>query len=62
MFYSREDNSSNWYVVMRGSSKRYKDDDVEDENADIGPLPSNVDMDEAQNIRTDCIYMSNVAS
>lgn len=68
VFYSREDDSLSWYVVMKGSSRRYSKEDVEDGNADIGPLPSDVDMDlemdEAENARTDCegIYVSNVAS
>ncbi|XP_048611476.1 uncharacterized protein LOC125585824 [Brassica napus] len=58
VFYSREDESSNWYIVMRGPSRRYSKEDIQEGNADIGPLPSNfdmdVDMDEAENARTDC--------
>ncbi|CAE5960313.1 unnamed protein product [Arabidopsis arenosa] len=38
VFYSREDDSSNWFVVMRGSTRRYSKEDVQDGNADIGPL------------------------
>ncbi|XP_010424574.1 PREDICTED: uncharacterized protein LOC104709702 [Camelina sativa] len=56
IFYSRDNESSNWYVVMRGPSRRYSEEDVED--ADLGLLPSvadiDVDMEEAQNARTDC--------
>lgn len=55
IFYSREDESSSWHVVMRWSSRKYSD---EDRNAEIGPLPSNlqldIDIDEAENARTDC--------
>lgn len=58
VFYSREDESSNWYIVMKGPSRRYSKEDMQEGNADIGPLPSDVDMDvdidEAENARTDC--------
>ena len=58
VFYFREDESSNWYIVMRGPSRRYSKEDIQEGNADMGPLPSNfdmdVDMDEAENARTDC--------
>lgn len=60
VFYSREDDSSNWYVAMRGPSRRYNEDDALDENLDVGPLLAVIDMDaddlhdEAQNARDDC--------
>ena len=58
VFYSREDESSNWYIVMKGPSRRYSKEDIQEGNADIGPLPSNVDLDvdidDAENVRTDC--------
>ncbi|CAA7051770.1 unnamed protein product [Microthlaspi erraticum] len=58
VFYSREDESSSWYVVMRGPCRRYSKEEVQEGNADIGPLPStvvmDVDMDESENSRTDC--------
>ncbi|XP_056842958.1 uncharacterized protein LOC108829523 [Raphanus sativus] len=41
-----------------GPSRRYSKKDMQEGNADIGPLPSDVDMDvdidEAENARTDC--------
>lgn len=43
---------------MKGPSRRYSKEDMQEGNADIGPLPSDVDMDvdidEAENARTDC--------
>ena len=45
VFYSRADESSNWYVAMRGSTRRYSAEDAESGNADVGPLPVLVDMD-----------------
>ena len=58
VFYSRENETSNWYIVMRGSSRRYSKEDVHEGNAEIGPLPTNFDMDfdndDADNARTDC--------
>ncbi|CAA7034547.1 unnamed protein product [Microthlaspi erraticum] len=58
VFYSREDESSSWYVVMRGPCRRYSKEEVQEGNADIGPLPStvvmDVDMDESENSQTDC--------
>ena len=68
VFYLKEDDSSSWYVVMRGSTRRYSKEDVQDGLADIGPLPAAVDMDididDAETSRTDCegIYVPNVAS
>ena len=68
VFYSKEDYSSSWYVVMRGSTRRYCKEDVQDYLADIGPLPAIVDMDididDAETSRTDYegIYVPNVAS
>ncbi|XP_024010549.1 uncharacterized protein LOC112085889 [Eutrema salsugineum] len=58
IFYSREDESSNWYVVMRGPSRRYTKADSDE--ADAGPLPLSVDMNvedvdaEDQPARVDC--------
>ncbi|XP_024016362.1 uncharacterized protein LOC112089839 [Eutrema salsugineum] len=58
IFYSREDESSNWYVVMRGPSRRYTEADSDE--ADAGPLPLSVDMNvedvdaEDQPARVDC--------
>ncbi|KAG7552219.1 Transposase-associated domain [Arabidopsis thaliana x Arabidopsis arenosa] len=58
VFYSREDDSSNWFVAMRGPSRRYNEE--AEDLADVGPLPSDIDMvteelsDESQNARTDC--------
>lgn len=58
VFYSRVDDSSSWYVALRGPSRRYNDEDVEDNVTDIGPLPSTIDMDtdvcESPHARTDC--------
>ncbi|XP_048605689.1 uncharacterized protein LOC125583146 [Brassica napus] len=58
VFYSREDDTSCWYVVLRGPSRRYNETEEEDVNIDIGPLPSIIDMDveidEAHNARVDC--------
>ncbi|CAE5974205.1 unnamed protein product [Arabidopsis arenosa] len=57
VFYSREDESSSWYVAMRGPSRRFSQKDFQAGNADISPLPANIDMgvdlDEAENERTD---------
>ncbi|XP_023636242.1 uncharacterized protein LOC111830037 [Capsella rubella] len=44
VFYSREDDSSSWYVALRGPSRKYSEDTAED-RLDVGPLPSVVDMD-----------------
>ncbi|XP_024015958.1 uncharacterized protein LOC112089209 [Eutrema salsugineum] len=58
MFYSRQDESSNWYVVMRGPSRRYTEADSDE--ADAGPLSSVVEMNledvnaEDQTARVDC--------
>ncbi|XP_010419082.1 PREDICTED: uncharacterized protein LOC104704745 [Camelina sativa] len=66
IFYSREDDSSNWHVVMRSSSRTYSKEDDQDGPADIGPMLVDVDMDveldEAEYTRADCegIYVSNV--
>lgn len=58
VFYSRENETSNWYIVMRGPSRRYSKEDIQEGNAEIGPLPTNIDMevdnDEAYEVRTDC--------
>ncbi|CAE6010378.1 unnamed protein product [Arabidopsis arenosa] len=58
VFYSRENESSSWYVAMRGPSRRFSQKDFQDGIADICPLPANIDMgddlDEAENERTDC--------
>lgn len=59
VFYSRENDDSSWYVVMRGPSRRYNQEE-EDGQVDVGPLPSNIDMnmedlsDDAHNARNDC--------
>lgn len=44
VFYCREDDTSSWYVVLRGPLRRYSDQE-EEVTADIGPLPSTVDME-----------------
>ncbi|XP_010513512.1 PREDICTED: uncharacterized protein LOC104789527 [Camelina sativa] len=58
VFYSRENESSSWYVAMRGPSRRYTQKEYEDGIADIRPLPPDidvgVDLDESENERTDC--------
>lgn len=60
VFYSRVDESSSWYVAMRGPTRRYSEEESEDGNSDVGPLPAVVDMeaddlvDEARNARHDC--------
>ena len=55
VFYSREDESSNWYIVMRGPSRRYSKEDIQEGNAEIGPLPTNIDMEvDNDEARTDC--------
>ncbi|XP_056848084.1 uncharacterized protein LOC108815770 isoform X2 [Raphanus sativus] len=64
VFYSRENETSNWYIVMRGPSRRYSKEDVHEGTGEIGPLPTNLDMevdtDDADNARTDCegIYVT----
>ncbi|XP_024013416.1 uncharacterized protein LOC112087769 [Eutrema salsugineum] len=60
VFYSKEDDSSSWYVVLRGPTRRYNEDNPEDGNVEVGPLPSSAEMDiddfndEAANARADC--------
>ncbi|RID75720.1 hypothetical protein BRARA_B02750 [Brassica rapa] len=58
VFYSRENELSHWYTVMRGPARRYSKDDVQEGTAYIEPLQSNIDMDvdidEAENVRTNC--------
>ncbi|KAG7615209.1 hypothetical protein ISN45_At04g006730 [Arabidopsis thaliana x Arabidopsis arenosa] len=60
VFYSRADESSSWYVAMRGSTRRYSAEDGESGNADVGPLPVLVDIyaddlvDIDRNARSDC--------
>ncbi|CAA7017614.1 unnamed protein product [Microthlaspi erraticum] len=60
VFYSRENDSSNWYVVMRGPLRRYNDEAVDNGESDVGPLPAMVNMeaevleDESHNARNDC--------
>lgn len=58
VFYSREDDTSNWFVVLKGSTRRYSDEDVVNGGSDLGPLPLHIEMDvfmdEAQTARTDC--------
>lgn len=55
VFYSRENESSNWYIVMRGPSRRYSTEDIQEGNAEIGPLPTNIDMEvDNDEARTDC--------
>ena len=60
IFYSRVDESSGWYVAMRGPTRRYSEDDCEDGHADVGPLPTVVAMDaddlvdDSRNARADC--------
>lgn len=59
IFYSRENDESSWYVVMKCPSRRYSDEKVDDLHADVGPLPSDMDMsledisDEADDVRDD---------
>lgn len=58
VFYSQEDEDSSWYVAMRGPTRRYNEEDDTAGNAEVGPLPVLLDMDEfvdeAHNARTDC--------
>ncbi|CAA7043013.1 unnamed protein product [Microthlaspi erraticum] len=60
IFYSRDDEASSWYVVMRGPSRRYTDEDASCVDSDVGPLPSTQDMgtddlqDEGHNAQSDC--------
>ena len=58
VFYSREDDTSSWYIILKGPSRRYSEADEEEVNPDIGPLPSSIDMEveieEAHNARVDC--------
>jgi len=58
VFYSREDESSSWHVAMRGPSRRFSQKEFDAGDADISPLPANIDMsvnlDETENGRTDC--------
>ncbi|CAA7054480.1 unnamed protein product [Microthlaspi erraticum] len=45
IFYSRDNDDSSWYVAMRGPSRRYSDKNAEIVNTEVGPLPSEVDME-----------------
>jgi len=61
VFNSKENDESGWCVVLRGPSIRYNEEVEEDENTNIGPLPSIIQMDaeleeekSAQNARADC--------
>ncbi|XP_013723380.2 uncharacterized protein LOC106427185 [Brassica napus] len=58
VFYSRENDTSSWYVVLKGQSRRYSEADEEEVNPYIGPLPSSIDMEveieDAHNARVDC--------
>ncbi|CAE6069698.1 unnamed protein product [Arabidopsis arenosa] len=45
VFYSREDESSSWHVAMRGPSRRFSQNEFEAGDADISPLPANIDME-----------------
>lgn len=60
VFYSRVEESSCWYIAMRGPTRRYSEDDCEDGHADVGPLPAVVAIDaddlvdDSRNARADC--------
>lgn len=58
VFYSKESETSTWYVVLKSPSRRYSDVEEIEVNAEIGPLPSQVEMDEEveedQNARVGC--------
>ncbi|XP_010424529.1 PREDICTED: uncharacterized protein LOC104709653 [Camelina sativa] len=45
VFYSKESDESGWSVVLRGPSRRYSEEEEEDGDAHIGPLPSTIQMD-----------------
>ena len=59
IFYSRENDESSWYVVIKGPSRRYSHEKVDDLHADVCPLPSDMDMsledisDKADDVRDD---------
>jgi len=42
VFYSREDDSFNWFVVLRRRSRRYNE--ISEDGGEVGPLPSTIDM------------------
>ncbi|XP_010451895.1 PREDICTED: uncharacterized protein LOC104734088 [Camelina sativa] len=61
VFYSKESDESGWCVVLRGPSRRYNEEEEEDGDAHIGPLPSTIQMDvhldeeeDSQNARPEC--------
>ena len=63
VFYSREDDSSHWYVVLRAPPrgiKEFEAGDKDDDNADVSIMPpeTTVDIDEYDNevtyLREDC--------
>ena len=59
VFYSREDESSNWHVAMRGPFRRFSQKEFEAGDGDVSPLSANIDMgvdlDETENERADCV-------
>ena len=58
VFNLREDDSTPWYVALRGSSRRFCQKEFVYSIAAIGTFPPNVDidadLDDAENERTDC--------
>lgn len=60
IFYSREDDSSSWHVVLKGPSRRYSEENEEEVNVDVLQRAWSGEMDyedlfeEALDARTDC--------
>lgn len=60
VFYSREDDSSNWYVVLKAAPRGFHESEEDDENGDVASMIPEIDMDidefsdEVGYVREDC--------
>ncbi|KAK9943329.1 hypothetical protein M0R45_008939 [Rubus argutus] len=45
VFYSREDDASNWYVVLKAPPRDFHELEEDDENADVASMTPEIDMD-----------------
>jgi hypothetical protein len=60
VFYSREDDSSNWYVVLKAPPRGFHELETDDGNRDVTSMPPENDMDmddaseEVRYVREDC--------
>lgn len=60
VFYSREDDSSNWYAVLKAPPRGLHEIEADDENADVPSMTPEIDMDidessdEIRYVREDC--------